>query len=238
MNTFAARYDQVISAPAMQRLYGASGYFNVGYWVDGIGDLTAACDRLVDELAAGVPAAASVIVDVGCGLGAGTCRLARRFSRALVIGANLSRWQLGVARGRGVAAPVVMDATRMALASGTVDAVLAIESPQHFQTRAAFLAEAYRVLRPGGVLAVADMLFASGDAIGSWMLPPDNRITTVGAYEKALADAAFGDIAVRDITAQSWRPFCVALRGVMPEETAHAIERSLACYVLGFARRG
>ena len=54
---------------------------------------------------------------------------------------------------------VVMDATRLGFASGSVDAVVALEAAQHFDTRAAFLGEALRVLRPGGTIALADMLF-------------------------------------------------------------------------------
>jgi cyclopropane fatty-acyl-phospholipid synthase-like methyltransferase len=234
---FAEQYDAVICEPRMQRLYGASGYFNVGYWTGDTPNLAAACDRLVDEVAAAIPREASVIVDVGCGLGAGTCRVAKQFPRALVIGANLSLWQLAGAQRRGVEAPVAMDAARLALGSGTVDAVLAVESAQHFDTRAAFLAEVRRVLRPGGVLAIADMLFKNADVIGSWMVPQQNRITTTTQYASLLVDAGFVDLTVRDISAVSWHPFCNAMRTVFEghEDTVCAIEDSLAHYVLAFA---
>ncbi|HEX2094148.1 MAG TPA: methyltransferase domain-containing protein [Longimicrobiaceae bacterium] len=237
--TFAARYDAVISEPRMRRLYGASGYFNVGYWAEGTTDLVAACDRLVDEVAAAVPPDAAVIIDVGCGLGAGTRRLADRFPRALVVGANLSHWQLTAARERGVEQPVVMDAAWLAVGSGTADAVLAIESAQHFDTREAFFAETHRVLRPGGVLALADMLFENADPIGPWMLPHDNRVTTVAGYARALEDAGFTEVEVRDVTDVTWRPYCAAMRSVFGghEDALRAIEQSLARYVLAFAKR-
>jgi MPBQ/MSBQ methyltransferase len=238
-DTFADRYDRVIAEPRMRKLYGESGYFNVGYWVDGATDLVGACNRLVDELAAAVSMEATVILDAGCGLGAGTRRLAERFPQALVLGVNLSLWQLTAARSRGVEALAVMDASRMAVAGGTADAVLAIESAQHFDTRAAFVAEAHRVLRPGGVLATADMLFRDADAIGGWMVPRENRITTTAEYSKVLADAGFTDVTVRDITSASWRPYCAALRKVFQgqESARQTIEDSLARYVIAFARR-
>jgi MPBQ/MSBQ methyltransferase len=237
--TFATRYDAAISAPAMRRLYGESGYFNVGYWVDGQTDLVAACDRMVDEIAASVPRDAATIVDAGCGLGRGTRRVADRFPKALVIGANLSLWQLTDAQRRGVRAPVAMDVTEMAAGNGTADAVLAIESPQHFDTRTEFFAEARRVLRPGGVLSMADMLFTTGEAIGSWMLPPENRIESTAAYETLLRSAGFTDIVVRDVTELTWRPYCVAMRAVFEgrEDVLHSIEESLSHYVLASARR-
>lgn len=235
---FAERYDAVIAEPRMQRLYGTSGYFNVGYWTPDTRDLPAACDRLVDEMAAAIPSDAGVILDVGCGLGAGTCRLAERFPDALVIGANLSSWQLIAAQRRGVTAPVAMDAARLALRSGWIDAVLAVESAQHFDTRAAFLAEVRRVLRPGGVLALADMLFRDADVIGAWMVPPPNRITTTLQYANLLDASGFIDCSVRDISAVSWHPFCKAMLSVFEgqEHVVRTIEASLAHYVLAFAR--
>src|SRR5437763_8517859 len=104
---FATTYDEVLREPRMRRLYGDSGYFNVGYWADGAADLSAACDRMVDEIAATLPPAAATILDVGCGLGAGTARLAARFPAARVIAGNVSFWQLTQARARGIGDAVV-----------------------------------------------------------------------------------------------------------------------------------
>jgi MPBQ/MSBQ methyltransferase len=237
--TFAARYDEVIAGPRMRALYGGSGYFNAGYWDAGVTELPAACDRLVDELAAAVPAGAELILDVGCGMGAGTRRLGERFPDALVIGANLSLRQLQEAAARGVEAPVVMDAARLALATGCADAVLAVESPQHFDTRADFLAEAHRVLRPGGVIALADMLFSDREPVGSWMLPPENDLGSPAEYVEALAGAGFDAVRVRDVTAVCWRPFCAVMRAVYRghEAAVAAIEDSVSHYVLAFARK-
>src|SRR4051794_3391246 len=96
------RYDEILRSPRMRALYGDSGYFNVGYWDQGIDTLASACDRMVDEIAAAIPADARRIADIGCGLGAGTLRLASLFPEALVLGCNISHWQLLQARDRGV----------------------------------------------------------------------------------------------------------------------------------------
>lgn len=231
---FAARYDGVISQPNIRLMYGDSGYFNVGYWVDGIAKLVPACHRMVDELAAVVPEDARSIVDVGCGLGATTRRLATRFPRARVIGGNISLWQLATARARGVRDAAVMDAVRLPIASGAADAVVSVEAAQHFDTRADFFAEARRVLRPGGTIAVADMLFTT-KAIGDWMLPSRNTAVTTSDYANVLGEAGFGNVVVRDITAVSWRPFCAAMREAGVD--TDAVEDSLACYVIATARR-
>lgn len=236
---FSLRYDAVITSPRMATLYGDSGYFNVGYWSPGVRDLVAACDRMVDELAAVIADDARVIVDVGCGLGAGTTRLMNRFPDALVVAANISEWQLAKARTRGVSAPVAMSATSLALASDGADAVLAIESPQHFDSRDDFLGEAFRVLRPGGTLALADMLFADAVAIGEWMIPAANAVTDIDEYRRRLEAAGFVEVEVRDSTEQCWKPFCAAMLKVYAghEEACRRIEESLAHYVLASGRK-
>ena len=237
---FAASYDESIRSPRMSALYGDTGYFNVGYWDDDCDHLAGACDHMVDMVAASIPSGARIILDAGCGVGAGTARLAASFPDALVIAGNISHWQLGEARGRGAAAPVVMDAARLPLASGSVDAVVAIESPQHFDSRDCFLAEAFRVLRPGGTITLADMMFQDRVPVGAWMLPDANRIVTPAAYAERLSAAGFAAVEVRDVTDRTWRPFCAAMLDVFQgfEQQVRAYEKSLACYVLATALKG
>jgi len=234
--TFAERYDAIISEPRMRALYGDSGYFNTGYWPAGTTELRAACDRLVDEIAAPIQRDPAVVIDAGNGLGSGTRRLAARFPDALVIGANLSLGQLAQAKLRSA---VVMDAAQISIASASVDAVVAVESPQHFDTRAAFFAEAFRVLRPGGVLTLSDMLFRDAKPIGPWMLPPANQVESLDAYIALLHAAGFDDVTVRDETAMTWTPFCAEMRRVFrgAEESLRAIEQSVSHYLLASARK-
>jgi MPBQ/MSBQ methyltransferase len=224
----------------MRALYADSGYFNVGYWAEGPADLVQACNRLTDRLAASVPGDARLIVDVGCGLGAGTCRLQDRFPEAIVIGANISPWQLERARSRGVKSPVAMDAARLAIASGAADAVLAMESALNFDTRADFLAEACRVLRPGGTIALADMLFNDREPVGPWLLPAANEVDGLKGYAEALFQVGFGEIEVHDATDSCWRPYCTLLRRTFPDwprAKLEALEQSVSHYLLACARK-
>jgi cyclopropane fatty-acyl-phospholipid synthase-like methyltransferase len=230
--TFAARYDDVISDPKMRALYGDSGYFNVGYWSAATKDLVSACDALVDQVAAPISAGARVVLDVGCGLGAGTRRLAARFPRARVVGANLSLWQLRMTRGRGARA-VATDAARLGVASNSADAVVALESALHFDTRDDFFREAFRVLRPGGVLSTADMLFRDADVIGPWMVPAPNRIADLREYEEHVRAAGFTSVASRDVTPVTWTPYIDAMSSVFEDQNVvRAIASSVSHYLL------
>jgi ubiquinone/menaquinone biosynthesis C-methylase UbiE len=237
--TLAQAYDAIIAAPRLQRLYGETGYFNVGYWEDGATELVDACDRLVDKVAAFVPRDAAIIVDVGCGLGAGTRRLADQFPNAQVVGTNISFSQLSTARTRGVELAIAMDAVKMAIGTGTIDVVLAIESAPHFNTRMAFFAEAHRVLRPGGVLAVADILFKELASVDHWLVPLENRSTKIGEYATALSEMDFAEVTVEDVTAATWLPFCAAMRPVFDgeEDSLEQIKEAVSHYIVASGRR-
>jgi MPBQ/MSBQ methyltransferase len=236
---FGQRYDSIMDSRAMRALYGDSGYFNVGYWAAGTGDLVEACDRLVDAVAAAIPADSRLIVDAGCGVGAATLRLAGHFPEAIILAVNLSHRQLLEARRRGVGMAAVMDAARLGMASASADAVVALESPQHFDTRAAFLSEAERVLRPGGTIVLADMLYSDRPPVGAWMHPPANAVSGLDDYARGMTEAGFEAVEVRDATDMCWRPYCRALRAVSPgrEEVVDGLESAFSHYVIASARK-
>lgn len=99
------------------------------------------------------------VLDLACGSGAFLGDLRRTFPRATIAGLDLSRAYLAEARRRsGVDALVQAPAERLPFADGGFDAVSCIflfhELPPRVRPRVA--AEIARVLKPGGVLALAD----------------------------------------------------------------------------------
>ncbi len=130
------------------------------------------------------------IVDVGCGGGALVRALAERGARA--VGIETSNAQLEQARaqtaGPGVSYAVGR-AEELPIAADSVDAVVFMRSLHHVPPRGhgAALSEAARVLRPGGVLYVAEPL-PEGDYFALTRMIED-ELEVRAAAQRTLAGA-------------------------------------------------
>ncbi|WP_419805362.1 SAM-dependent methyltransferase [Terriglobus sp.] len=109
--------------------------------------------------------AAPRVLDLGCGLGATLRSFARQLPYARLLGITRVPWQVEQANQRSAAAGlssrvhvVQGEYQDTILPRGSYDAVYALESSchAHGDDKRALLTEAYRLLRPGGRLVVAD----------------------------------------------------------------------------------
>ena len=103
-----------------------------------------------------VLAAKERLLEIGCGEGANLFHLAARWPAARLYGCDFSPDKARFARERSGAQCVAADATRLPFADGSVDAVLIRDLLHHLPDRAAALAEAARVLAPGGRLTLVE----------------------------------------------------------------------------------
>jgi cyclopropane fatty-acyl-phospholipid synthase-like methyltransferase len=138
------------------------GWLNLGLW-EGDGsdpnEAPVAVRRLVAHLAADLPAGGDVL-DVGNGLGAQDPLIAEVASPRSLTALNVTLSQLLAGREQlaaAGAAAVNGDACGMPFADARFDGVISVEAAFHFRSRRAFFAEAFRVLRPGGVLTMSDV---------------------------------------------------------------------------------
>src|SRR5918992_324173 len=138
------------------------GWLNLGLWHgDGTdpAEAPAAVRRLVETLAAELPKAGAVL-DVGNGLGAQDSLIATIAEPSRLVALNVTRMQLVAGRAwleEAGALAVNGDAVRMPLRDSSFDGVISVEAAFHFSSRRRFFADAFRVLRPGGVLSMSDI---------------------------------------------------------------------------------
>jgi MPBQ/MSBQ methyltransferase len=230
-------YDRMMRGSNQRRYYEDSGYFNFGYWGAGATSQREASEALVDQMVARIANKTGRILDVACGLGGSTKRLTQTYAPEMITGINISGAQIADARALAPGCTFeVMNAAKLDFPDNHFDAVICIEGACHFDTRDKFFKEAHRVLKPGGSLALADMLFHTRMFSEFGQVPRANMLASIAEYHARLAAAGFVSVEVTDATEQCLGGFRANLArwgGAERRAGRMTLSRSLSAAAIG-----
>lgn len=207
-------YDQ--TEVHYRRFWKLDSHYSIHYgiWGKGIKDFRQALDNTNKILAdtSGIVSSDKVL-DAGCGIGGSAIFLARNYG-CHVTGISLSQKQIDSARRISKTLSLdhllqfeVKDYTNTGYRSNQFNVVWALESLGSAPDKTAFLMEAYRLLKPGCTLIVADYFkslerpVSDQPLLDSWLkLWAIDDLETIHRFEHSLDTSGFTEVKIRDYT--------------------------------------
>lgn len=190
-----------------------------GYWDEKVKNHAQSMLRMNEVLAERAPLSEGMrVLDAGCGVGGGSIWLAEHYP-VQIEGVTLAQSQVERARRyaqeRGVAERVsfsVQDYCHTSFPDAYFDRIWAVESLCHAPDKKAFAREAYRLLKPGGYVLVADFFRsaenltpAGEEGLHAWLetwAVPD--LVTIPGLAQAFEEVSLGVVSAEDDTAKVW----------------------------------
>lgn len=241
-------FDQTLTT--YLSFWDGDGVLHTGYFLaDDDGDYRAAAERTSQVLAADARIdRSSHVLDVGCGCGNFLIWLAERFGCGGE-GLDLSGERIAFARQRlaekNREQPLKIafrhgSATQMPYAEGTFSRVVSQDALCLVPDKPRSHAEMFRVLRPGGILALSDFLQPKREVSERARRHVYDRVRwnggySLAGYQQALERAGFEIIGVRDLVShirQTYRVLGVTAR----ERAGSAPDPAARDWMLAFAQ--
>jgi microcystin synthetase protein McyJ len=190
------------------------GYLCFGLWLNGNTNYLTAAQDLVMHMGNKMRLNEhSRVLDVACGMGAQCIYLHQQFGCSIdaidITTKHVQRTQERIDKAQLSNVTVQHgNAIHLPFTSGIFTHVMSIEGPEHFNTRKQFVQEAFRVLKPGGVMCLADFVlkrkpqtlldkFVVELGARLWHVPKANY-ETVESYKRMLEQHGFTNVTLEE----------------------------------------
>jgi ubiquinone/menaquinone biosynthesis C-methylase UbiE len=139
---------------------------NFGYWSDSATDLYQAQQNFIEEINRILPLGTDIKngLEIGCGICGISINLLKGRNNIAMTALDISQEQLSIGKKNAIEKAVNNqitfchgDAMNLPFDSVKFDFTVCIESTFHYQDKASFFSENFRVLRPGGYAVLADI---------------------------------------------------------------------------------
>ncbi|MBN1473093.1 MAG: class I SAM-dependent methyltransferase [Syntrophaceae bacterium] len=164
--THENKVEKFYSRGSDTRGFQDGGFLSFGYWTEETIDYHQAAETLINRLLKSEkPLNQGIILNAACGYGAETIKIYEKIRPDKIIAIDITASHIEFAQRKINSLNLSdrihfekMDACNINFPPDSFVYVIAVEGPAHFNTREAFLRQAYKALKPSGILLFSDIV--------------------------------------------------------------------------------
>ena len=213
------KYEQLVELIKNVKCNNTSNYMNYGYWNKDNMNLYKANKKLCKQIfKKGELDKVESILDVGCGYGEQDFYWKKK-TNAKINAIDINKKSIKKANKVNIDENIIFEtgnACKLNFDNESFDRVVNLESGFHYNPREEFLKESYRVLKKGGKLVVADILYnednidifnvLNRNAFGKVFDIPECNKISVMKFKEQLKKIGYS-VKIEDITDKTFKPY-------------------------------